>query len=170
MGKDLLIDIERPIVQQVLEIAEDIIRGNQVLDAKLLYYKAKRILKIDKKELLATIEFLIKKKILVEGSKLTKDLVLLNTHRKNIYNYIIKNHGANFSSIRDNYKGTTGSPGHLIWNLEMLLKFNYIKKIKFKKYTLFVPLNMEENTAIIYFILKDELNMKIIDLLLESEH
>ncbi len=160
--------LEHPIVQQVLEIAEQIISENRVLEAKLLYYEAKKRLKIDRKILLSVIQSLLEKKILVEGSKLTKEMVLSNTHRNNIYQYIRGNVGANFSMIREMYKGSTESSGQLIWHLQMLLKFNFIRKVKYKKYTLFLPIDIEEEEGIFHFLLRDDLNMAIIQLLIEE--
>lgn len=162
-------NLEDPIVQQVLDIAERILSENRALDAKLLYYEARRRLGIDRKILLAIIKSLLEKKILVEGSKLTREIVLSNVHRKNIYNFIKTHVGSNFSMIREAYKGTTGSSGQLIWHLQMLLKFDYVKKVKFKKYTILLPIEIGEEMGIYHFLLRDELNKNIINLLIEEE-
>ena len=73
----------------------------------------------------------INKKILVEGSKFSKETVLSNHIRKGILNYIRANLGVHFSDLRKTaLPEEMGSSGQLVWHLEMLLKFDYITKIK----------------------------------------
>jgi len=51
----------------------------------------------------------------------------------------------------------------------MLLKFNYVKTIKLKNYLLFLPLDIDDEAGIIYFFLRDDLNLRIIKLLIEKK-
>jgi predicted transcriptional regulator len=89
-----------------------------------------------------------------------------------LYEFIKKNLGTHFSLIRSelaiNREEKNVSPGRLIWHLEMLLKFNFIKKVKIKNYTLFLPSEVTTDEGIIHFILRDEVNYKIINKILES--
>ena len=62
-----------------------------------------------------------------------------------------------------------GSSGQLVWHLEMLLKFNYINKIKVGHFTIFFPFELDENVGRILFILRDQINNKIIHLLIENK-
>ena len=165
--------LEHPSVKSVIEIAEEILDQNKFLNTDLLYNKAKRRLKLPRKGLLTIIQLLLNKKILVEGSKFTKESVLSNPFRKNIYNFVKTHLGAHFSIIRkeifSDLEGKIGSAGQLIWHLEMLLKFNYIKPVKFKKYTIFIPIEMDEEIGIIFFLLRDDINKKIVNLLIEQD-
>ena len=165
--------LDHPSVQSVIEIAEKIINENKVLDATLLYNRAKKQLKIPRKGLLNIIQMLINRKILVEGSKYTKESVLSNRNRTNIYNFIKTYLGAHFSLIRKNAfcdsEDNIGSPGQLIWHLKMLLKFNYIKKVKIQNKSIFVPIETDEEIGIFFFLLRDDLNKKIIDLLIKQD-
>jgi len=47
----------------------------------------------------------------------------------------------------------------------MLLKFNYINKIKAGNYTVFLPIEMEVEIGLINFLLRDKINRKIVGLL-----
>ena len=165
--------LEHPTVQKVLQIAEDIMSENKTLDIESLYNLAKKTLKIPRKGLLKIIQFLLNKKVLIEGSKFSKETVLLNQHRKNIYHFIYKQGATHFSNIKKNVfldNGVNvGSSGQLIWHLEMLLKFQYIKKMKVGNYTVFLPIAMDEETGIITFLLKDKLSYKILVLLNEVD-
>ncbi len=160
-----MMDLNNALVQEVLAVAESLISENRVLSSKLLYNEVRRQISADNKVLLAIINFLIAHRILVEGSKLTKDLVLSNLHRKNIYEFIRTNRGAKFSTIRGAYEGTTGSSGQLIWHLQLLLKFNFIKKLKFKRFTIFLPREINDEEGLMTFFVQDSLNQKILKLL-----
>jgi len=156
----------------VIQIAEEIIDQNKPLTTEILYNKAKKRLNLSRRGLLSIIQLLFNKKILVEGSKYTKKSILLNPYRKIIFNFIHNNIGAHFSLIRKGtFSGeeTKASPGQLIWHLEMLLKFKYIKKVKVGNYTIFLPIEIDEQKGKLYFLLRDELTKKIITLLLEKE-
>jgi len=165
--------IEHPTVQSVLQIAEEIMAKNQILNIENLYNIAKRRLKIPRKGLLSIIQFLINKKFLIEGSKYSRDTVLLNYLRKNIYRFIKTQGAVHFSFIRKRFNSdsevTLTSSGQLIWHLEMLIKFKFIKKIKVGNYTVFLPTDMDEELGVIHFLLKDKLNKKIIILTYKQE-
>jgi hypothetical protein len=169
----LSLTMKHPSVQSVIDIAKDVINNNNVLDTELLYNLAKKRLKLPRKGLLSIIQLLINKKVLVEGSKYTRDEVLNNKYRFKLYRFLTSNLGAHFSNIRKQIItdsiGNLGSSGQLIWHLEMLIKFNYIKKIKIKNYTVFLPYEIDDEIGLIYFILSDEIYLKIIQLLISNE-
>ena len=164
------IDLEHPTVKRVIEIAEEILSENKVLNVETLYNVAKKSLKIPKNGLLFIIQYLINKKILIEGSKFSRETVLSNGVRNRIYRYIIMNPGVHFSILRKKaLSEEAGSSGQLVWHLGMLLKFNYIKKIKVGHYSVLLPYELDEDDGRILFILKDRINSKIIRLLIENE-
>jgi len=164
------IGLEHPTVKRVIEIAEEILSKNQVLNVETLYNLAKKRLKIPRNGLLVIIQYLINKKILIEGSKFSRETVLSNYVRNRIYSYIIMNPGVHFSILRKKaLSEEVGSSGQLVWHLEMLLKFNYINKIKVGHYTIFLPYELDENVGRLLFILRDRINNKIIHLLIENE-
>ncbi|MFW9929832.1 MAG: hypothetical protein ACFFD1_10610, partial [Candidatus Thorarchaeota archaeon] len=165
--------LEHPTVKQVLAIAKEIIDQNKTLNAELLYNVAKKRLGIPRRGLTSIIQTLLNRKILVEGSKYTRDTVMQNRFRRKLYEFIKKNIGTHFSLIKNqlqfNEEGKITSPGRLIWHLEMLLKFNFIKRIKLKNFTLFLPLEVSEEEGMIHFILRDEVNYKILAKVFKSE-
>ncbi len=172
-GFDNSLGLNHPSVAQVLAIAEEILNENRILDTNLLYERAKKKLNIPRKGLLTIIQYLVDTKVLVEGSKFTRETVLENPHRKRILGFITMNIGANFSFIRDSVlsdaESVSGSSGQLVWHLEMLLKFHYIKRIKFKNNTIFLPVGMEDEVGIMYYILRDGINQKIMTSFLTEE-
>jgi len=165
------IGLEHPSVKQVIEIAEEMLDENKILNIDTLYYRAKKRLKIPSKGLKAIIQILINNRILVNRSKFTKRTLLSNTTRKMIYNFIRSNLGSHFSLIKKVgiSSDMAGSPGELIWHLDMLIKFNYVKKLKVKNYTIFLPIDVDDESGIIYFFLRDDLYRKIITHVFSSE-
>ncbi|MFX1275305.1 MAG: hypothetical protein ACFFBP_08920 [Promethearchaeota archaeon] len=168
-------NIKRPLsleniqVQKVIEIAKELIEQNKVLKIKTLYDKAIKSLDIPGSAILEILEVLTNKKILIDGSKHTRDTILFNLYRKRIYKVINEQKGATFSFLRETiFTQSSGSAGQLLWHLKMLLKFNYIKKIKIGNYSVFLPIEMEDDLGKLHFYMKDELNRKIIELLLHN--
>ena len=167
---DKAIGLDHPSVKKVLEIAEEILSKNKVLNVETLYNLVKKRLKIPRNGLLFIIQFLLNKKILIEGSKFSKKTVLSNFVRKKIYNYIRINPGVHFSNLRkETLSSNIKSSGQLVWHLEMLLKFNYIKKIKVGNYTVFLPFDMDEDIAMYIFLLRDRINNKLLRLLVKND-
>ena len=128
------LSLENPNVQHIIAIAEDMMSQNKSLTIERLYNVSKKILKIPRKGLISIIHFLINNHVLIEGSKFSRKTILDNYLRRNILDYIRLNGCAHFSILRKEVvsepDGNLGSSGQLIWHLEMLMKFNYIKKIK----------------------------------------
>ncbi|MFX1575021.1 MAG: hypothetical protein ACFFB0_19965 [Promethearchaeota archaeon] len=167
------IGLQHPSVQRVLEIAQELLNQNKVLNIENLYNLAKRRLKLPRNGLLNIIQFLINKKVLIEGSKFSKKNVLTNNYRKKIFNYINTYPGIHFSLLKkralSDSSEETGSSGQLIWHLEMLLRFDFIKKTKVGHYTVFLPSDMGEEEGKLIFLLRDEINNKILHLLTEQD-
>ena len=160
---------DHPSVKNVLEIAEEIMSKNKVLNVENLYNIAKKRLKLPRNGLLSIIQFLINKKLLIEGSKFSRETVLSNPIRIGILNYIYNHPGVHFSDLRKTaLPEEKGSSGQLVWHLEMLLKFNYITKIKVGNYTVFLPFEMDEKVGRIIFMLRDRINFKVIELLFKE--
>ena len=109
---------------------------------------------------------LIEKSFIVEGSKLTRNEILLNFNRKKIYEYIQENPGAQFYNIVSNLDLNISV---VEWHLNILIKFMYITKEKIEKTDTYFDVNVKsENRMIIYLISKDKCK-QIIDFLKENQ-
>ena len=162
--------LENPQVQEVIYLANELIEKNKVLKIKTLYNQAIKSLDLRGNAILEILHFLTNKKVLIDGSKHTRETILLNLYRKRIYKVINEQRGATFSDLRSIiFTKNSGSAGQLLWHLKMLINFNYIKKIKIGNYSVFLPIDMDENLGKLFFYMKDDLNRKIIDLLLHND-
>jgi predicted transcriptional regulator len=176
MNQEILapsIGMDHPTVKSVIKIANEILNEGRLLNIEYLYRRAKRELKIPREGLLTIIQYLVNKKILINGSKFTRDTILENDIRNLVYNYIQQNIGLHFSAIkRDLVKFLKGSQigvGQLIWHLEMLLKFNLIKSFELGNHTIFIPVEMDETIAKIYYLARNLVRNKILRHLNEIE-
>jgi len=165
--------LDDPEVQSVLEIAEELVRNNKVIQSDLLYKISKRRLKYTNERLFSIINSLFQNKILVEGSKFTRLSILFNEYRAQIYELIKSFPGLHFSIIKEKVFGaginSSGSTGQFIWHLEGLIKFGYIKKVSVRNYSLFLPVDMDDDFGTFFFWLRDRINRKIIKLLRNNE-
>lgn len=165
------LSLDNPNVQRIIAIAEDMMNQNKTLNVERLYNVSKKVLKIPRNGLISIINFLINNHVLLEGSKFSRETVLENYLRKNILEYIQLNGCAHFSILRKEVlserDGNQKSSGQLVWHLEMLMKFNYIKKIKVGNYSVFLPYKEDERSAKVLFLVKDRINREIFSLLRE---
>ncbi|NHI94354.1 MAG: hypothetical protein EAX96_17815 [Candidatus Lokiarchaeota archaeon] len=166
-------NIDQETLDKIFVVAEDIINEKNGLEVELLQNELKKKLNLPEKTIYDVIQLLLNKRILVEGSKLTRESVLINPYRRKIYNYLTDNVSAYFTEIKkhifSDQASNKGSVGHLIWHLEMLLKFNLIKKVRFETYTIFMPIEVDEEVAVNLFLLKNDLDRDIIELLMKHE-
>ena len=97
---------------------------------------------------------LTNKKLIVEGSKLTKGEILNNEKRREIYDFIIKNPGTYFNRIVHelNYSNRI-----VVWHLSMLLKFDFISKEILENHEIYYDATIEfEDFSSKYFIAKEK--------------
>jgi len=168
----LSLGLDHPSVQQVIQIALELTKEHKLINTELLYNRAKRKLKIPRQGLNTIIQMLLNRKILVDGSRFTKETILRNKIRYYIYWLVKTNIGAHFSFLKRKVaqqKESEMGVGHLIWHLDKLIKFNLIKKVKVKNCTIFLPVEISDEEGILYFILRDDVNKLIVEILLEHE-
>lgn len=109
---------------------------------------------------------LVKKKIIVEGSKLSIDKILNNEKRKIIYDFIVNNPGTYFYKIVTNLRISNHV---VVWHLKMLLKFNLIKVEKVEKHDVYFDSNFNIKNSKFAYITSKEKGKKIIDYLRQND-
>ncbi|MFX0070027.1 MAG: winged helix-turn-helix transcriptional regulator [Candidatus Hermodarchaeota archaeon] len=124
------------------------------LSINLNYSGIKEILKV-----------LIKKKLVYERSKLTKDQLLDNKNRKMIYDYIRKNPGIYFNQIA---AGLNLSNYILGWHLQILLKFNLIRSKGINSHEVFFNSKLDDEYDNLYYLFSKEKSRKILSYLKEN--
>lgn len=153
--------------QIVLSVVQEYLDKNRQFNMeKILPFIISRFrlasINISKNGIEEILRSLIKKDLLIEGSKLSRDDILLNLKRLQIYNFILRNPGTYFNRI---IKELKLSNHIVVWHLSMLLKFNYISKEVFDNHDIYFDSSLDfEGVKILYFTSKEK-SKKIIDYL-----
>ena len=99
---------------------------------------------------------LLKKRLIVEGSKLTKDTVLDNQNRLILFNFIKDNPGYYFNSI---VNSVNISKYVVYFHLQILVKFDMIKMTKIENHDIYFDLSIDnDKVKPIYFASKKKSN------------
>ena len=128
---------------------------------------AKKKLNISYIRISEILKSLVKKNIIVEGSKLIKFDLLANLNRKDIYDYIIKNPGIHFNKL---VKVLNISVFSVEWHLNILLKFNLIRKVKIEKYDAYFDSKLDSNNDEILHIISREKCKEIIQYIVKQNN
>ncbi len=151
----------------VLTVIQEYLNKNRYFNMKdiLPFIKARfkmASVNINNRGIEEILKTLSQKKIIVEGSKLTREDLLINQKRSLIYEFIGKNPGTYFNRI---VKKLNLSNHVVIWHLEMLLKFEFIKRQKIENHEIYFDFEYRlKNTELKYFTSKEKSKL-IIDYL-----
>ncbi|MHA2008734.1 MAG: hypothetical protein ACXABO_16150 [Promethearchaeota archaeon] len=103
---------------------------------------------------------LVRKKIIIEGSKLIAGDILDNLKRREIYNFICNNPGPYFYKI---VKELDMSNHVVVWHLNILLKFNYIQMEKIENHEIYFDSKFNLKNSKLKYITSKEKSKLIID-------
>nr|MDO8118807.1 winged helix-turn-helix transcriptional regulator [Candidatus Sigynarchaeota archaeon] len=136
-------DYTSGIEEFILKLAVDLInQTNRPLKIGDLFALATSRLGVPPSQVNAAVYSLIKKKMLVEGSKLTYQDILANPLRSKIIEYITKNPG---SHVRDIRRAMNIDNAESAWHLKMLEKFAFLRSKRFGKFLAYYPANLAES-------------------------
>ncbi|MBD3185207.1 hypothetical protein GF325_00150 [Candidatus Bathyarchaeota archaeon] len=136
----------------VYQVAVELIsRTNKTLDIKQLFDACLQQLQLPAKTINSSIYNLIKKKYIVEGSKLTRQDILSNELRGKIYSYVQGNPGCRVRDIRREMS-IDNAESH--WHLKMLEKFGFLRNKRFGKYLCYFDASFPEDHDEILCILR----------------
>ena len=118
--------------QMVITIINEYLEKNRYFGAhEIIPFISSRFAKsginINENGIRLILKSLIERNYIVEGSKLTREDILLNSNRARIYECIMKNPGIHFNKLVMELKLTIPV---VEWHLNILIKFNYISMEK----------------------------------------
>ncbi|MFW9895447.1 MAG: hypothetical protein ACFFD7_06560 [Candidatus Thorarchaeota archaeon] len=156
----------------ILSVIEEYLNKNRFFDmSEIIPFILSRFKRtsvdINVRRIEEILRILVKKKILVEGSKLIRMDILNNEKRKQIYQLILKNPGIYFNKILTELN----TSNHVVvWHLNMLLKFNFIKKEKLENHDVYFDSNFDlKHSKLAYVISKDK-SKEIIKYLKDNDY
>ena len=145
---------EGSIEDHVYAIAVELLnQSRKALDISTLHRACVAKLNVSQALVNIGIFNLLKKKVLVEGSKMTADSVLENPLRFAILEHVSKNPG---SRSRDLRRAMGIDNGESTWHLQMLERFGHLRSKRFGKYKSFYPAGLEEDLDEILCVLRQD--------------
>ena len=145
--------------QVVLDLVQEYIEEHQFFNANTIIpfissRFAKASINISVHGIKSILQSLVKKNLVIDGSRLTREKVLLNENRKKIYDHILHHPGDYIYRIA---KKTKLSITVVEWHIDILLKFNFITRRKIKNQEVYYEEgNEQELNETIHFIKKDK--------------
>ena len=144
--------------QRIFEIIKDYLDKNPFFTLDDLYRICKKNAKVPDNEIHSILNGFINNKLIVDGSKLTRDTILKNPTRTEIYHFISKNPALNFTQILKKFN--LGSYAAR-WHLEMLRKFGFIRQKKIKIYNVYFRRDFPENKESVVYTLRNRNALRI---------
>ena len=122
--------------------------------------RTKRHPDINKNRIEIIIKSLIKKRIIIPGTKLMKEDIIDNKTRNEIYRYIIKNPGRNINEImREHNLGSNLA----LWHLSALEKFQFIRSKKIRNRCVFFKYESDPKFNGLHHYLANEIIQSIVN-------
>lgn len=112
------------------------------------------------------IKILIKKNLIILGTKLVKENILEVPRRKEIYDFICNNPSTNINKIKNALE--IGS-NHVLWHLKFLEKFQFIRSAKLENQKIFFKFQLDEHYDQIFYYLRNDNVKKILKLIENSD-
>lgn len=143
----------------VLEVVLEYLNKNRYFDMeKILSFINARFrmggINMNTRGIEEVLKSLVNKNLIVEGSKLNSYEILSNKKRKAIYEFIVKNPGTYFNKI---IKSLKISNHVVVWHLNMLLRFDFIKKENIENHEIYFKANFDlDKSERVYFTSKDK--------------
>ena len=109
---------------------------------------------------------LIKKKLILEKSKLSKDNLLNNETRKMIFKYICDNPGVYFNQIA---KKLNLSNYILAWHVKMLKNFNFIRSKDIENHEVFFDFILKPEYDLTYYLIAKDKSREILNYLIKNK-
>ena len=119
---------------------------------------------LNKNSIELIIKNLIKKRILIPGTKLMKNNIIEHPIRNEIYNYIRKNP----SNINEIMKAINIGSNQVLWHLSCLEKFRFTRSKKIENQRIIFEYDSNSDLDELYYYLKQDIVQDIINLLKEE--
>jgi predicted transcriptional regulator len=111
------------------------------------------------------IKSLIKKRIIIPGTKLMKNNIIENPKRNEIYNYIKKSP----SNINEIMRALKIGSNQALWHLSCLEKFEFVRSKKLNNHRIFFKFDSNPKLDKFYHYMKKDIVLKIIDFMLKED-
>lgn len=132
-----------------------------------LNYQLKGNQNFNTAKILRIVKDLIKKRLIIIGSKLVKDNVLDNPLRRQIYEYTLNNPGLTIYDLR---KAFNVGANQILWHLSFLSKFEFIRIIKIGKHKVIFSFESDPKYNKIYYYIANDKVKSILKVFKQNNH
>ncbi|MHA1986456.1 MAG: winged helix-turn-helix transcriptional regulator [Promethearchaeota archaeon] len=155
----------------ILNVVEEYLNKNRYFDmSEILPFIVSRFriasVDINIRRIEEILRILVKKNLVVEGSKLLNGDILKIEKRKLIYEHILENPGIYFNRI---LKELNISNHVVVWHLNVLQKFNFIKKEKIENHDIYFDSNFDVKSSKFAYLTSKDKSKKIINYLKNND-
>ncbi len=152
--------------KNIILVAHNLRQKQRLFDMPTLYQKCCQELPNPEPEIDQAIRELYQMKFLVEGKQLFKSDILKNEKRNKIYKFVLENPGVHEREIRRAIDlGAYEASIHLAF----LIQFGFLRKRKIKNKNVYYDLDFDEALDMEFFLLRDETNRMIHEIIGVSE-
>ncbi|MBN1216868.1 MAG: hypothetical protein JXA99_15690 [Candidatus Lokiarchaeota archaeon] len=162
MKKELFDKDEQIVYKIIKEYIKKKTINNLIDIINFITYRLKSNDNFNRNKIEIIVKNLVKKKKIVIGIRLVKDDVLELPIRRNIYEYIKNNPGANINDIKKEFSIGSNS---IFWHLKIMEHFQFIRIVKYQSQKNIFRFESTPKDDILYIILKNEKIRSIINLL-----
>ena len=154
----------------VIELVKEYLSKKSFFSIKdIVAYINNRVKKnpyINRNSIELVIKSLIKKRVIIPGTKLMKNNIIENLTRKKIFNHVKRNPAVNINEImRDQEIGSNQA----LWHLSALEKFKFIRSKKFGNRRVFFIIDSDPNLDEFFYYLNLEIVQEMIKFLENSK-
>lgn len=158
--------------KMVLDVIEEYLGKNRFFNIKdIVPFINSRFtnksLNINNEGIRIILKSLTNKNYIAEGSKLTKDRILQNQNRRDIYYFVLENPGITINIIVNELHLT---PPVVVWHVNTLIKFGCIKKKRINDHDALFHIKIDNKKVKILHLLSKEKCRLIIDYLLKNDN
>ncbi|NVM55879.1 MAG: hypothetical protein HWN66_19420 [Candidatus Helarchaeota archaeon] len=152
--------------KNVLQVANKLKQKKKIVDVIILFETCCKELPNPEPAIDQAIRDLYRMRYFIRGRQLFRDDILTNDRRKNIYEYILKYPGAHEREIRKTFQLGAFIARH---HLNLLVKFNFLRKRSYQNKAIFFPSDFEETQEEKTILLRNVLNKTIYECIKEHE-
>ncbi len=149
----------------VLELVKEYLAKKTFFSIKdiieFVNYRVRSNPNINRNKIEVILKSLIKKRIIIPGTRLMKNNIIENPKRNEIFNLIKKNP----SNINEIMKALNIGSNHALWHLSCLEKFQFIRSKKISNRKMFFKFDSNPKFDELYYYLKMKIVQNIINLL-----
>ena len=155
----------------VLDVVQEYLDKNRYFNMKeILPFISSRFkmasININVRGIEEVLRSLVKMKLIVEGSKLSSKDILIIKKRRMIYNFILKNPGTYFYKIVRELKLSNHV---VVWHLNILVKFNFIKIEELENHNIYFDSNFNEKDRKFRYFMSKERSKKIVEYIKKND-